>query len=127
MRREVLYLADIVEAADAISRFIKGIKREDFFQDEMCQSAVLQKLIIIGEAAARLPKDFRERYPEVEWIDIVGFRNIAVHEYFAISWPIVWVTATEDVPPLRQKVAQILAAAYPGGLSRNSEKTRKKE
>ena len=41
--------------------------------------------------------------------DIVGFRNIAVHEYFAVSWPIVWVTATQDVPNLRRKVAQILA------------------
>jgi uncharacterized protein with HEPN domain len=112
MRREALYLADIVEAADAIARFVEDIEREDFLDDEMRQSAVLQKLIVIGEAAARLPMDFRERYPEVEWVDIVGFRNIAVHEYFAISWSIVWVTAIEDVPNLQREVGRILAEDY---------------
>ena len=112
MRREALHLADIVEAADAVACFVEGVEREDFFDDEMRQSAVLQKLIVIGEAAARLPVDFRERHPEVEWVDIVGFRNIAVHEYFAVSWSIVWVTATQEVPELRHKVAGILTEEY---------------
>jgi uncharacterized protein with HEPN domain len=112
MRREALYLADIVEAAEAVHRFVEGVEREDFFTDEMRQSAVLQKLIVIGEAAGRLPPAFREQHPEVEWADIVGFRNIAVHEYFAVSWSIVWITATQDVPNLRRKVARILAKEY---------------
>jgi uncharacterized protein with HEPN domain len=86
MRREELYLTDILEAADAIQRFIQGIEREDFFGDELHQSAVLQKLIVIGEAAARLPEEFIKRHPKVEWADIVAFRNIAVHEYFAVNW-----------------------------------------
>ena len=55
---------------------------------------------------------FREQHSEVEWADIVGFRNIAVHEYFAVSWSIVWVTAMHDVPNLRRKVARILAEKY---------------
>ncbi len=48
MRREWLCLPDILEAADAIGRFIENAEREGFFQDEMCQSAGLQKLIVIG-------------------------------------------------------------------------------
>jgi len=79
----------------------------------LLRSAVLQKLSIIGEAAARLPKEFRGRHADVEWRDIVAFRNIAVHAYFAVQWSIVWTTATQDVPALRQKVLQVLAAEYP--------------
>ena len=71
-----------------------------------------KKLIVIGEAAARLPKEFIERHPEIEWADIVGFRNIAVHEYFAVNWSIVWVAATQDALELRRKVAKILAEEY---------------
>ncbi len=76
MRREALYLADIVEAADAVRRFVEDVEREDFFNDEMRQSAVLQKLIVIGEAAARLPTAFREQHSEVEWAEKVNKRLI---------------------------------------------------
>lgn len=112
MRREKLYLADIVAAADAIQRFLSNVSPETFTTDELRQSAVLQKLIVIGEAAARLPPEFRERHAEIQWADIVGFRNIAVHEYFAVNWSIVWVTATHDVPTLRRQIAQILSEEY---------------
>lgn len=108
MRREQLYLTDMIEAADAIQRFLKDIKQHTFLKDDLLQSAVLQKLTIIGEAAARLPKEFRERHSEIEWEDIIGFRNIVVHEYFAVEWSIVWVAATQEVPDLRHRIADIL-------------------
>jgi uncharacterized protein with HEPN domain len=41
MRREALYLRDIVEAADAIDRFLQGVDQDSFFGDELRQSAVL--------------------------------------------------------------------------------------
>ncbi len=50
MRPEKLYLTDIIEAADAIERFVAGIDLAKFLGDELRQSAVLQKLIVIGEA-----------------------------------------------------------------------------
>jgi uncharacterized protein with HEPN domain len=113
MRTEELYLRDIVEAADAIQQFVTGVKREAFLGNEVLRSAVLHKLTIIGEAAACLSKDFRAQHPEVEWQDIVAFRNIAVHAYFRVDWSIVWTTATQDARDLRRKVAEILAKEYP--------------
>mgnify|MGYP001110058773 CR=1 FL=1 len=108
MRPERLYLQDILDACDAIERFLSRTTEPLFMQDELVQSAVLQKLIVIGEAAARLPRSFTEQHPGIEWADIVAFRNIAVHEYFAVDWRIVWVTATEDVPLLRKKMKALL-------------------
>jgi uncharacterized protein with HEPN domain len=112
MRPEKLYLVDIVEAADAIQRFIAPLDEADFLQDELRQSGVLQKLIVIGEAAGRLPKAFQATHDEVAWPDIIGFRNIAVHEYFAVMWEIVWETAISDVPQLRHQIAEILATEF---------------
>ena len=51
MRPEKLYLVDIVEAVAAIERFLAGIGRDEFTEDDLRQSAVLQKLMVIGEAA----------------------------------------------------------------------------
>ena len=112
MRPEKLYLTDIVEAAQAIARFVMGESYYEFEQDEMMNSAVLQKLTVIGEAASRLPKEFTSRFPEIPWVDIIGFRNIAVHEYFAIRWDIAWIAATEEVPVLREQIEKILREEF---------------
>ncbi|MFN8458647.1 MAG: DUF86 domain-containing protein [Anaerolineae bacterium] len=108
MRPERLYLTDMVEAAEAITDFIAGLDEAGFYQDSKSQSAVLQKLIVIGEAAARLSPEFRARYPQIEWQDIIAFRNILVHAYFSIKLDIVWEAATRDVPELQQTVVKIL-------------------
>jgi len=112
MRPERLYLLDIIEAAEAIHRFCEPVSEDQFLQDELRQSAVLQKLMVIGEAAARLPEEFQDQHPDIEWADIIGFRNIAVHEYFAITWSIVWTTALQDVPVLQGQIAKILLSEY---------------
>ncbi|NCO40475.1 MAG: hypothetical protein AUJ96_20145 [Armatimonadetes bacterium CG2_30_66_41] len=97
MRSEALYLQDIVEAADAVERFLTGVEETAFLGSEMLQSAVLLKLILIGEAAPHLSKEFRERHAELEWADILAFRNLSVHAYFGVQWPIVWVSATARI------------------------------
>ena len=112
MRPEKLYLVDIVEAAQAIERFMIGRDFNEFEQNEMLNSAVLQKLTVIGEAAGRLPKEFMSRFSKIPWADINSFRNIAVHEYFAIRWDIVWIAATEEVPALKEQIDKILKEEF---------------
>ena len=81
--------------------------------NELVQSAVLHKLTIIGEAAARISEELKKRHSKVEWKTIVGFRNIVVHAYFSIKWTIVWETATKDVSSLREQILQILQNDFP--------------
>lgn len=113
MRSEKLYLADIIEAADAIGLFIAGRTQGEFADDDLLRSGVLQKFSIIGEAARRLSDDLKQRYPEVPWAKMIGMRNVGVHAYFALDWDIVWDTATEDIPSLRPQITEILVAEYP--------------
>jgi len=108
MRREHLYLQDIREACDMVQAFLEGMDASAFLASELHKAATLQKLTVIGEAAAHLSQAFREVHPQVEWRDIIAFRNIAVHAYFAVQWDIVWATATDEVPVLRRQVLEIL-------------------
>jgi uncharacterized protein with HEPN domain len=76
-RRDDLYLADIVEAAEAIRSFLGGLGPSDcgaFVKDDMVRSAVLQKLSIIGEAAARVSDETRAAHPEIPWHQVRGMR-----------------------------------------------------
>ncbi|MBE3038770.1 MAG: DUF86 domain-containing protein, partial [Chloroflexi bacterium] len=99
---------DILEATRAIRQFCAGTHCADFMTNEMQRSAVLLQLIVIGEAAAHLSEEFKARHPEIEWVDIIGFRNFAVHAYFAVDWYIVWTTATQDVPAVETQVMAVL-------------------
>jgi|ERR1043166_1846722 uncharacterized protein with HEPN domain len=109
MRHESLYLNDIVEAADYIAEFISGTDFEGFQKSELLRSAVVQKLGIVGEAAARVSENLTTRHPEIPWPQIVAFRNILVHAYFGIDWEVVWLAATDRCPLLRRQIAAILA------------------
>lgn len=113
MPREELYLQDVIESAAAVERFLNGVQKDEFLADEILQNAVLLKLIITGEAAARISKELKERHPEVEWGAIVGFRNIAVHAYFSVQWEIVWKTATTHLKTTRKQISKILRDEFP--------------
>ncbi len=112
MRHDRLYLHDIVEAADHIAEFIAGADFRAFQESEMLRSAVVQKLSVIGEAAARVSAELSSRHPDVPWAQIVAFRNILIHAYFGIDWDVVWRAATNRCPGLRGQVAGILAADF---------------
>jgi uncharacterized protein with HEPN domain len=114
MRRDDLRLRDILEALDSLPRIIGGRTETEFLADEIVRYAAAQRRTVIGEAAARLSTEVRQRSALAPWADIIAFRNILVHEYFGIHWPIVWVTATEQAPRLRDQIAEILRAEFPG-------------
>jgi len=113
LRRDVLYLSDIVDAAEAIDAFLEGFSYEQFLADALRQSAVLQKLTVIGEASARLSPEIKATAPSIPWTKIVGFRNVAVHAYFHVDWSVVWLAAKEDVPVLKSHV-QTMLSLVPG-------------
>jgi len=114
MRRDDLYLNDIVEAADHIATFLGQVDFESFRQSELIRSAVVQKLAIIGEAAARTSDELRGRFPQIPWPEIFAFRNILIHAYFGIDWNQVWKAARVDCPALRREVTHILVTEFGG-------------
>lgn len=112
MRREELYLADMVEAAKAIGVFMADVTMEKFMGSEVIKSAVLMKLIIIGEAASKVPAGIKEKYPDIPWRKISDFRNYVVHAYFSVDWILVWNAAAVEAPALKDKVDRILKTEF---------------
>ncbi|MBC7541446.1 MAG: DUF86 domain-containing protein [Candidatus Sericytochromatia bacterium] len=86
MRHERLYLRDIAEAAADMAEFIEGLDLDDFVASKVVHSAVLQKLIVIGESANKVSSDLQCQHPGIPWADIIGLRNIIDHAYFSVVW-----------------------------------------
>ena len=110
---EDLYLVDIIEACGDIRRFVAGLDAHEWMGDPLRRDAVLYKLTVIGEAANRVGAELRARYDKIPWREIVGFRNVVVHEYFAVEWHVVWRVASRQVPELEADVLAMLSAEYP--------------
>ena len=106
MRNEDLYLVDISDACLAIGNFVAGVSLETFLETDLIQSAVMQKFIVIGEAASKISSEIRDDHPEIDWKTLVAFRNILVHVYFDTILDRVW-EATRDVDALREHVDAI--------------------
>ena len=97
-------LADILEAIDNIFQYVGNDDMEAFVADHMRYHAVVYNIMIIGEAANMLTKDFRDEHPEVPWRDIIDMRNVLVHGYYVASPRFVWETYTKDLVYLKERV-----------------------
>ena len=65
---------------------------------------MIREFEIIGEATKNLSQEFKERFNDIEWRDIVDFRNLLIHEYFGVDIDIVWNTIHEDLPKLKSVI-----------------------
>ena len=102
MRRDRLYLLDIVDACRKIERFIDGKTFEEFVQDEILFDATVRNLQNIGEAVRYLPEETRALRAEVEWTRIVGLRHLLVHQcaFRSIRTPIPIISGHSGEEPL---------------------------
>ena len=104
-RSAPLLLEDIGEAVEKIERYVAGLNHDAFVSDDKTVDSVVRNLEIIGEAANRIPKDFRTRHSEIDWHKIIGLRNRIVHDYFNIDVEIVWEIVQKDLPIFKAKLS----------------------
>ena len=102
-------LGHVLDAAARIATYCKDMTLEEFTRDERTQDAVIRNIEVIGEAISRVSEKIRTEQQEIAWGQAVATRNRLIHGYFAVSVPIVWETATRDIPRLSEQVHTIIA------------------
>lgn len=98
-------LHNILVAIERIEGHVRSAESPAAVED-----GVIFNLIVIGEAASKLPVDFLERHKDVPWEDMIGMRHRLVHAYFIIDPQTVWDTVRNDLPVLKGKISAILAS-----------------
>lgn len=102
-------VGDMLEAIAAIQRYVSDRTYESFSNDPMCVDAVLRQFFIVGEAAANVPDEVRDRHPALPWRNMRAMRNLIGHAYFAVELKVVWSTANQDLDDTAAALRQLLA------------------
>ncbi len=109
MNRSELWLSHIIERINLAVEFAEGIDQAAFAADQKAQGRFFYQIVIIGEAAAKIPDSLRATHPEIDWRKIVGMRNVLAHRYWEADYEIVWEVIQDDLPRLREHIQTMLS------------------
>lgn len=107
MKDDRLYLIHIGECIDRIKTYTASGQGE-FLADSKTQDAVLRNLQTLAESAKRVSAPLQATHSEVPWRQIVGFRNVLVHDYLGVNLERIWSIVQQGLPELRAQIASIL-------------------
>jgi uncharacterized protein with HEPN domain len=89
---------------------LKDKKRADLHKERMLELSLVRLIEVIGEAAARVTSEGREKYGSIPWSQIVGMRNRLIHGYDQVDLDVLWDTIEYDLPPLILELENIIGS-----------------
>jgi uncharacterized protein with HEPN domain len=109
MRRELLLLEEMAEAAEQAQRLVDGVSVHMLADDRVRRDALLWNFTVLGEAASQLPDEIKARFPEVPWQQPARLRNRIVHGYWSVDLDVLHTTAQSRLPGFAADVRRVLA------------------
>src|SRR4051812_34672081 len=94
-------LQHIADSINEIESYLNQKDYKEFSLNSMMRFACIKQIEIIGEAANNISEETRNKLSEVEWAQIIGMRNVLIHEYFGVDINLVWEIIQNDIPQLK--------------------------
>lgn len=110
-----------MNSIEKIQKYTNQLSFEEFSNNDMIIDAVIRNFEIIGEAVKKIPDEIKKQYPDIEWKESAGFRDILIHDYFGIDLELVWETIQNNIPNFKKKIEDILKIMEPLESSDNKK------
>lgn len=107
-RRDSVFIAQMIESAEAALEFSDGFTAESFANDRLVGFAVVRAVQLVGQAARGVSEELQAAHPEIPWREMIGMRNVVVHDYADVDMALVWKTVRHDLPGLIERLRTIL-------------------
>jgi uncharacterized protein with HEPN domain len=109
-------MQDMLEAIGNVRADLGEISKTEFLTDGKTQRAVIESLIVIGEAANKITQiePSIQQVAPVLWQhfrDAYDMRIILTHEYFRVDAGVVWTTIKNSLPLLEAQLIEYLSTS----------------
>lgn len=104
IKNDEYYVRLIIEDIDKILKYYSNMPYEEFAYDEQLIDAILFRLIQMTENVKKLSISFKEKHSDINWNDIVGFRNRIVHDYGRTDYSVVYEVISKDIVDLKNSL-----------------------
>ena len=103
------YIRHMLDEIEYIESTKKKTDRNSFLADETLKRSFVRSIEIIGEAAKKLPDDFRQEHKQIPWQKIAGMRDRLIHAYFGVDYGLVWDVVEHSLPELKRQLMEIVS------------------
>lgn len=101
------YINKIISDLEFIIKHTKNITKIEFNNNELLLDSIMFRFIQISEYIKKLSTEFRDKYTNIPWKDIIGLRNRIVHEYGNIDLRIIYDTVKNDIYEILNLLNQV--------------------
>ncbi|WP_373058448.1 DUF86 domain-containing protein [Zunongwangia sp. H14] len=84
------------------------LTEEQLSNNKEKEFAIIRSFEVIGEAGKKVDKQLKQKYQQIPWKKMAGFRDVLIHDYDKVITEILWITATKELPPLKAQLLRIL-------------------
>jgi uncharacterized protein with HEPN domain len=107
-RDDLIYLEHMLARIRRVMAKTEDVTWEQFRDDEDLHDIAERSISILGEAARKVSSGFRSAHPEIPWAEAMGIRHKIVHDYFEVSYTVLWSVIREALPPLERALTALL-------------------
>ncbi len=104
IKTDLVYLLIILESVAKVEKYSKDfISADEFYQkdDQLNFNACLMLFANIGELTGKISVELKNKYPELDWLNIKNLRNRIVHDYTGIDFELAFQITRKELPFLK--------------------------
>ncbi|RYE27164.1 MAG: DUF86 domain-containing protein [Sphingobacteriaceae bacterium] len=106
--KDVIRVKHVLDAIEKLIILSENKSFDDFESDIAYQLASIKLLEIIGEASNHISQASKNFFLNIPWRQIIGLRNILVHEYFGVDHFTIWDIIQNSIQPLQIQFSVLL-------------------
>lgn len=107
MMRDAQRIDHMLDFVRRSREIIAGVDDAAYRASRDKQELLELNMLHLGEAAARITESLRNAHPEIPWHEMIGLRNIIVHEYFRVNPMALYETVISDFAALEHSLESL--------------------